>query len=239
MQGKGGVGKSLLAFYVAQYVKDQKQKCLVFDTDPLNPTLSRTVSFEAKVVKLLADDRTTIIKSAFDEMIEACENMDSDAVIDVGASSFVPMLEYCGKNGVFDLWHSMGHECRIHSIITGKDFADTCNWFGEIMRRTRHLPSVSAVVWLNPFTGPVEKDGRIFEDTVQYRENQDRIQAILPMPLPASEGVFGMRSFNEMMAAGETLEEYHRGPHFIMERQTMIMFRRKLFEMMDRAAIAL
>jgi hypothetical protein len=239
MQGKGGVGKSLLAFYVAQYVKDQKQKCLVFDTDPLNPTLSRTASFEAKVVKLLADDRTTIIKSAFDEMIEACENMDSDAVIDVGASSFVPMLEYCGKNGVFDLWDSMGHKCLVHSIITGKDFTDTCDWFGEIMRRTRHLPSVSAVVWLNPCTGPVEKDGRIFEDTVQYKENRDRIRTILPMPLPASVGSFGMRSFNEMMAAGETLEEYHRGPHFIMERQTMIMFKRKLFEMMDRAGIAL
>ncbi|MDR1612225.1 MAG: hypothetical protein LBT97_05505 [Planctomycetota bacterium] len=137
------------------------------------------------------------------------------------------------------LWHSMGHECRIHSIITGKDFADTCDWFGEIMRRTRHLPSVSAIVWLNSFTGPVEKDGRIFEGTVQYKENRERIRAILPMPLPASEGVFGVRSFNEMMAAGETFEEYLHGDHFIMERQVMTVFGRKLFEMMDRAAIAL
>lgn len=238
MQGKGGVGKSLLAFYIAQYVKDFKTKCLVFDTDPLNPTLSRTVSLNAKVVKLLADDRTTIVKSAFDEMIEACENLESDAVIDVGSSSFVPMLEYCGKNDVFDLWQAMGHDCIVHSIITGKDFTDTCDWFGEIMRRTRHIASVSSFVWLNPFTGPVEKDGRIFENTVQYQENKDRIRAILTMPLPSSVGCFGMPAFNEMMAVGETFDEYHHGHHFIMERQTMIMLKRKVFTMMDMASVA-
>lgn len=240
MQGKGGVGKSLLAFYIAQYIKEQRNKCLVFDTDPLNPTLSRTVSFDAKVVNILADDRTSIVKSAFDGMIEACESMESDAVIDVGSSSFVPMLEYCEKNDVFTLWHSMGHACVIHSIITGKDFVDTCEWFGEIMRRSRHVPSVSAVVWLNPFAGPVEKDGRTFLDTVQYKENRDRIQDVILMPLPSDVGILGMSSFNEMMAVGETLEEYHRsGEHFIMERQTMIMFKRKLFGVMDRAGFAL
>lgn len=239
MQGKGGCGKSLIAFYIAQYIKEQKGKCLVFDTDPLNPTLSRTVSFEARIVDILAADRTTIVKSAFDGMIEACEKMESDAVIDIGASSFVPMLEYCAKNDVFSLWHSMGHECRIHSIITGKDFVDTCGWFGEIMRRTRHVSSISAVVWLNSFAGNVEKDGHTFLDTVQYAENKECIRDIIDMPVPKDVGVFGMKAFNEMMACGETLEEYHSGGHFIMERQVMIMFKRKLFGMMDRAGIAL
>jgi CO dehydrogenase nickel-insertion accessory protein CooC1 len=42
MQGKGGIGKSLLAFYIAQYVREKTGKCLVFDTDPLNATLART-----------------------------------------------------------------------------------------------------------------------------------------------------------------------------------------------------
>ena len=240
MQGKGGCGKSLIAFYIAQHIKEQKDKCLVFDTDPLNPTLSRTVSLEARVVDILAPDRTTIIKSAFDGMIEACESMESDAVIDIGVSSFVPMLEYCDKNDVFSLWHSMGHECRIHSIITGKDFVDTCGWFGEIMRRTRHIPSVYAIVWLNSFTGAVERDGRTFFDTEQYRENKKRIMDVIDMPLPEDMGMFGMKSFNEMMACGETFEEYHAsGEHFIMERQTMIMFKRKLFGMMSRAGISI
>jgi hypothetical protein len=53
-------------------------------------------------------------------------------------------------------------------------------------------------------------------------------------------GMFGMKSFNEMMACGETFEEYHSsGRHFIMERQTMIMFKRKLYDLMDTAGLAL
>ena len=125
MQGKGGVGKSLLAFYIAQYVREKNGKCLVFDPDPLNQSLARTTALEARVVRILADDHITIMKNAFDLMIEECETEDADVVIDVGASSFVPMLEYCAVNGVYDLWHEMGHACILHSIITGKDFLDT------------------------------------------------------------------------------------------------------------------
>lgn len=65
MQGKGGVGKSLLAFYIAQYVKEKTGKCLVFDTDPLNQTLARTAALEAKVVRILADDHITIMKKVY------------------------------------------------------------------------------------------------------------------------------------------------------------------------------
>jgi cellulose biosynthesis protein BcsQ len=100
MQGKGGVGKSLLAFYLAQYIREKSGKCLVFDTDPLNQTLARTTTLEARVVRILADDHITIMKNAFDLMIEECETEEADVVIDVGASSFVPMLE-CGKQKTY------------------------------------------------------------------------------------------------------------------------------------------
>lgn len=239
MQAKGGAGKSLVASYIAQYIMEEKKKCIVFDADPLNPTLSRTVSLGARVVNLLANDRTTIIKNAFDGMIEECENLESAAVIDIGSSAFVPMLEYCEKNDIFGLWDSMGHQCIIHSIITGKDFADTCSWFDELMRRTRHVPSVWADVWLNPFTGPVEKDGREFYETITFKENRDRIRGIIPMPLPANNGIFGTCSFNEMMAAGMTFEEYCHGGGDIVSMQTMILFKRKLFALMDRGELTI
>jgi hypothetical protein len=234
IQRKSGIGNSTAAFYLVQYLMERKKKCLVFDVDQLNPTLSRTVSFEAKVVKIFAADRTTIIKNAFDEMVEACENMESDAVIDVGSSSFIPMLEYCDRNDIFTLWHELGHRCRIHSIITGRYFADTCDWLDEIMRRTRHVSSISADVWLNPFTGPVEKEGHTFEDTIQYRENKRRIRSLVSMLLPENSGMFGKYAFKEMMAAGETFEEYCRSLHFILSRQTMCMFRQKQFAVLDK-----
>ena len=92
MQGKGGVGKSLLAFYLAQYVREKNGKCLVFDTDPLNQTLARTTALEARVVRILADDHITIMKNAFDLMIEECEEEETDVVIDVGRVRSSPCL---------------------------------------------------------------------------------------------------------------------------------------------------
>ena len=236
MQGKGGVGKSLLAFYLAQYVREKTGKCLVFDTDPLNPTLSRTKSLNVTILRILAEDHITILKHAFDQMIEACVSMDSDVVIDVGASSFIPMLEYCERNGVHDLWRQMGHSCILHSIITGKDFAETCAMFGVVMEKTGRLPSVSSVVWLNPYAGPVEMDGLGFEKTSVYSENERHIRAVLPMPA-FTDDMF-QPDFLAMMGAGQTFDEFIADPaRHVMSRQRIAMMRRQVFGVMERAGI--
>ena len=234
MQGKGGVGKSLLAFFIAQYLKHRTGKCLVFDTDPLNQTLARTAALDAKVLKLLADDHITIMKNAFDEMIESCETLDANVVIDIGASSFVPMLEYCAKNGVYDLWQSMGHNCIVHSIITGKDFADTCKMFGIVMEKTGRIPSVSSIVWLNPFSGPVEKDGMGFDETVFYRENKEHIKAVLPMPAFVTDTMH--HDFLALMDAGKTFDEFINDPsNRLMSRQRVKMMQSEVYAVMGRA----
>jgi hypothetical protein len=236
MQGKGGVGKSLLAFFLAQYVREKTGKCLVFDTDPLNPTLSRTKALDVKILRLLAEDHTTILKNAFDLMIEDCSSMDSDAIIDIGASSFIPMLEYCDRNGVHDLWGEMGHSCILHSIITGKDFAETCDLFGVVMEKTGRLPSVSSVVWLNPYAGPVEMNGLGFEKTSVYNENERHIRAVLPMPA-FTDDMF-KPDFLAMMGAGKTFDEMIADPGVaLMSRQRIRMMKREVFDVMERAGI--
>lgn len=236
MQGKGGVGKSLLAFYLAQYVEEKSGKCLVFDTDPLNQTLSRSTALEAKVVRILADDHITIMKNAFDLMIEECESEEADVVIDVGASSFVPMLEYCAMNSVYDLWQEMGHTCILHSIITGKDFLDTCKMFAVVMEKTGRLPSVFSVVWLNPFSGPVEKDGKGFEKTTVYRDNERHIKAVLPMPAFTNDMFHP--DFLAMMETGRTFDQVIADSGVpLMSRQRIKMMKRDVFEIMDKAGI--
>jgi hypothetical protein len=236
MQGKGGVGKSLLASYLAQFIRQRKGGCLAFDTDPLNATLSRTTALDANVVRILDDDHVTIMKTAFDKMIEACVETDADAVIDVGASSFIPMLEYCEANGVYDLWHEMGLGCILHTIITGKDFAHTCDQFGVVMEKTGRLPSVSSIVWLNAFAGPVENSGRGFEDTLVYQENREHIKAILAMPV-FTDGMMH-HDFLAMMEAGKTFDEMIADPSVhIMNRQRIKMMKERVFNTIRRAGI--
>ncbi len=236
IQGKGGVGKSLLAFYLAQYIKEKTGKCLVFDTDPLNPTLSRTTSLDATILRILAEDNITILKTAFDQMIEACVSMDSDAVIDIGTSSFISMLEYCDLNGIYELWQEMGHSCILHSIITGKDFAETCRLFGVVMEKTGRLDSISSIVWLNPYAGPVEMDGRGFERASVYRENESHIRAVLPMPAFTSD--MFKPDFLAMMNSNRTFDEMLADSNVpIMTRQRIRMMKREVFDVMDRAGI--
>lgn len=56
MQGKGGVGKSLVAAILYQYLA--KQGCQVFgcDTDPVNSSLARHKSLNVKVIDLMEGD---------------------------------------------------------------------------------------------------------------------------------------------------------------------------------------
>lgn len=162
--------------------------------------------------------------------------MHADVVIDVGASSFVPMLEYCAKNGVYDLWHDMGHACILHSIITGKDFKDTCKMFGVVMEKTGRLSSVSSIVWLNPFAGPVEQNGMGFEDTVIYKENQEYIKAVLPMPAFTDEMMH--RDFLAMMDEGKTFAEVIDDRDVpLMRRQRTKMMKKEVMSVLGRAGI--
>jgi hypothetical protein len=236
MQGKGGVGKSLLAYYIALFVIFKKGKCLVFDTDPLNPTLARTSALDAKMLNLLAADNITIVKTAFDQIIEASIEASADVVIDVGASSFINMLEYSVRNGIFDLWHSMKHQCILHTIITGKDFADTCHWFGVVMEKTGRLSSTSSVVWLNPFFGPVERDGKGFEKTQVYQKNSLSIKAVLRMPAFVDEMM--RPDFLRMMESGKTFDEAITDETFpIMSRHRINMMKQEVFSALEKTGI--
>jgi hypothetical protein len=146
------------------------------------------------------------------------------------------MLEYCAVNGIYDLWHEMGHTCILHSIITGKDFPDTCAKFAVVMEKTGRRSSVSSIVWLNPFSGPVEKDGQGFAETAVFRENERHIKAILSMPAFTSD--MFQPDFLAMMGKGKTFDEVIADPAVpLMSRQRVKMMKRDVFGIMDKAGI--
>ena len=53
LQGKGGVGKSLVGSIVAQYYAHRGAEVQCIDTDPVNQTLSQYRALKAKHLKLL------------------------------------------------------------------------------------------------------------------------------------------------------------------------------------------
>jgi hypothetical protein len=226
VQGKGGVGKSMIAAFIAQYQLSKGRRPLCLDTDPVN------ASFEA--YKKLAVQRLAIMQGdeidprRFDHLVELVAKTKVDVVIDNGASSFVPLSAYVLSNRVPTLLRDLGHQLIVHTVVTGgQALLDTLTGMTQLIRQ---FPAdVPFVVWLNPYWGPIEWEGKSFEQMKAYREHKDRIAAIIPLPDVKKE-TFG-RDLSDMLQAHLTFEEAIALPSLtIMARQRLSIIKTQLFE---------
>ncbi|WP_335903290.1 AAA family ATPase [Shewanella algae] len=204
-QGKGGVGKTTISVFLSQYLKDNSEREIIcIDTDPVNSTFSAFKSLEVNQIKLI-DENDDINSRNFDALIEMiAESRDSNFVIDVGASSFVPMANYILQNEVIDILTSLGHETIIHTIVTGgPSLLDTLNGMNQLL--TTFPDEAKFIVWLNPFFGNIESNGKTFEAMKAYIQNKDRIASIIRIPKLKPE-TFG-KDLQEMLSKHKTFSE--------------------------------
>src|ERR1700684_2491005 len=94
---KGGVGKSLMARILAQYLIDKQLPFLGFDTDRSHGALMRFYSGYASPVVV---DRT----EALDAIIEAAvAEPDRRILVDLAAQTHEPLAKWMDEAGVLDL----------------------------------------------------------------------------------------------------------------------------------------
>ncbi|HAU2012823.1 TPA: conjugal transfer protein TraL, partial [Legionella pneumophila] len=179
MQGKGGVGKSFVSATTAQYKHHKEQTPLCIDTDPINATFHGFKALNVERLDIMEGDE--INPRHFDTLIEKIAASDQDIIIDNGASSFVPLSHYIISNQVPALLQDMGHELIVHSVITGgQALFDTITGFIHLVNQ---LPEdIRFVVWLNPYWGRIEHEGKPFEQLKVYKENKDRVAALINIP---------------------------------------------------------
>src|SRR5579883_506849 len=102
LQGKGGVGKSLIASILAQYFKAAGHAVRCIDTDPVNHTLAQYTALQAIRLQL-RDEHNRIDQRSFDQLMElflADEN--GCFVVDNGASTFLPLWHYILENSALE-----------------------------------------------------------------------------------------------------------------------------------------
>jgi len=92
LQGKGGVGKSLVSAILGQYFHARKATLHCFDTDPVNATFAQYEALAAEHIKVLR--RGAIHDKRFDELIEKICQFDGICIVDTGATTFVPLWNY-------------------------------------------------------------------------------------------------------------------------------------------------
>lgn len=225
LQGKGGVGKSFVANLLAQSLIAKGAPALCIDTDPVNGTLHAFASLGVQRINILEGDE--INTRQFDLLIEAISKCKTDVVVDNGASSFVPLSHYLISNEVPSILQELGHTAIVHTVITGGEMLmPTLSGFASLV--TQFPASVPFVVWLNPYHGVIDYEGKAFTDTKVYKENKSRVAGIVQIPDVKKE-TFGI-DIENMLKARRTFEEEQQAKGVVlMAKQRLKIFERKAF----------
>ena len=226
MQGKGGVGKSFVTSILAQYLKkrvgDNRVTC--FDTDPINPTLSRYAMLNPTIIHLLEDGK--INSRHFDELMEIIETQDTIGVVDTGAGTFVPLMYYFSENHIAEYLFDCDVNLVIHvPIVGGQAFNDCLVVLDQIMKSM----GCDIVIWLNHFQGKITN----FTETKVYQENKERIIAIMEIQNRDSD-TFG-KDLERMTEMNLTFDEVQDSHEFKgMARNRLKHFAHEMFEDLDK-----
>lgn len=237
MQGKGGVGKTLISSLLTQYFMSSEKKVLAFDADPINQSLLRFKGLPVTAINLMTNQE--VDPRLFDPMIEKICSCDEEViVIDSGASSFVPLGNYLIASSIIPFL--LENDCNIylHSVIVGGQGSDdTINGLDAILASFMAYelrPKFS--VWLNPFFSPLEFHGSAFTETKFYDKYRDSISYLVELP-DLDPRLFGA-DIGEMLKSGHTFAEVRSDPSLtIMIKHRLFVAQKKFFETIQRAGL--
>lgn len=231
LQGKGGVGKSLIAFVLAQFFTHKGLDVRCIDTDPVNRTFAQYAALAADRLQL-RDEHNRIDQRSFDTLMERFLTEDGATfVVDNGASTFLPLWHYLLENNALTYLREHRRKVYVHTVITGgQALVDTLNGFHELAQTTQ---GQNIVVWVNEYFGRVEADGKKLSDMTTFRENADKICGAVVFA-KRNQDTFG-RDLEEMISAKLTFQEAITECKLpIMAKQRLKLVQRDLFEQLEK-----
>lgn len=240
LQGKGGVGKTMLASMLLQAFLSRGKRCLGIDTDPVNASLAAFKALPVKEINILEGDGTGNIDiRAFDMLLEELVNAPSDEVIvvDNGASSFVSLATYIRENDLLATLREAGHSVVFHSIVVGgQGLNDTCKNLMSLVQKFDEAKIF--VVWENPFFGPVMQkangETRELQQFSVIQKHLEKIRAIVRLPV-VNQNLAG-RDLQELFARSLTFDEA-MSQACIAVRSRLFRYWREVLENMDECLL--
>lgn len=228
LQGKGGVGKSYVSSIIAQHQLSKEKKLVCLDTDPVNKTFFQYSALNVQKIELMEEMK--INNRNFDQLITLLMD-DGDFVIDNGAASFIPLSNYLLENNVMGVLNEMGKTVYIHTVITGgQGTVDTVNGLQTLIERFGEHAKI--ICWLNHFFGPIEYNGKSFEQMKVYQNNKDKIEGMITISQKTSE-TFGY-DVKTMLQNKLTFNEAIESPDFqLMAKQRIKIVQRELWQQLD------
>lgn len=232
LQGKGGVGKSFIASLLAQYIDQNETETHFFDTDPVNTTFSKYKKLGVEVVNILTEHQN-IDASRFDALIEKIIEKDGVAIIDNGAATFIPLMQYLRENDVVGLLKDSGVDAYIHVPVTaGQASRDTLTGLITVLQQLK----TSVVVWLNNFWGNVELDGKEFQDWKVYQDNINQVVGVIKLE-NLNPDTFG-KDIKKMTSEHLTFDEVMQSSDYtLMPKQRLKRVQRDVYAQLTQQNI--
>jgi len=230
LQGKGGVGKTLVSSIIAQYKAKNGTLPRCIDTDPVNATFTEYKLLETQPLDIVDDDNK-IDEGKFDQLMEMLLTEDIDFVVDNGASTFVPLTAYLAENNAIELLVDAEKTVNIHVVVTGgQAMSDTLTGLAKMLETMPRQANI--VVWLNEYFGPVELQGKNFEEMKVYSENKEIIRGIIRIP-KKTQATFG-RDVEMMLKEKLTFDQAIHSEKFnLMSKSRLSIMKKSLFSQMD------
>lgn len=221
---KGGVGKSVVARVVAQYLIDHNLPFLGFDTDRSHGALLR---FYADYAAPAILDRY----ESMDAIVEAAlEQPEQRLLVDLAAQTQEPLVRWMDESGVLDLAAESGLALHYwHVMDSGRDSVDLLKKLFD-----RFGPRLNYVLVLNQLRGD---DFGIFAQSAEHAravEFKARIMALRRLHEPVIAKIdAGSTSFwaakNRSPADGKGLG--------LLERQRVKVWLKHAYEEIDKVGI--
>ena len=232
-QGKGGVGKSMIASILYQTLGLLGKQVAAFDTDPVNATLAGFQEFEVTCLDILKQG--DIAPRQFDTLIDKImeQGPETHVIVDNGASSFLALNSYIKENGIIGILEEAGHSVFFHSVITGgQAIADTVLGLRSL---ALGFPETPIVVWLNPYFGEIVMDGMSFEEFKVYQEFSTQFHAVITIP-QGNKATIG-KDLETMFAKRLSFKNAIESSQSIVVRSRLQRYRNELVEAVTSAAL--
>ena len=235
LQGKGGVGKTVVAGWLAEFLIHRGQPVHCIDGDPVNRSLAQYKALPVDKLDLVNQDGV-VMRSRYDALIDRFLNEEAVFVVDNGATAFLPFWTYVVESNIPAVLREAGRRVYVHVPISGGEMLnDTLLGFKTIAETAAEK---SLVVWINEYFGPVARDGKTFDQMQVYLDNREKVQASVGIPQRAPD-TFGanIRKMREMKLTFK--EAVGMAPGFwLVEKQRLCMVRRDLFEQLEQTPFA-
>ena len=236
LQGKGGVGKTTVSTFITQYVKDYlKQDYLAIDTDQVNASFASFKGLNVETINLMEESRIT--DAGWERLANKLLTTNkTNIIIDNGASSFVPLMNYAYDNDLFNALTSDENNYTgnvfIHTVIAGGEgLSHTLAGLDTICYNFKNT-NIKIVVWINSYLGKVETIDKKIEDYEELKKNENEILYIVRIPI--YKGDLFKKDLSDMLTNHKTFEEMKNDTSvFIMSRSRYVRMQRELFEILD------